>query len=400
MKISEWIEHANSETEADEGRREIPGDARLNLHGFNAEIDFRGANGRLGDIDDPNLREAYARFVEFLKSRSDEDDAEDHKDVGLPLADYLLKEFYQHELHSIYRSDPDEEKSISDIACYAGPAVSGVNKFVTMKRLDSLDTLGIEGFDIENVRGIYEDVEEILTGPSASFDADGHISLSTLENIQEVLAQKVQTPELEDLPEVGSPANYTEFKQEQVLPESVWITDLDGYERHRKPLAETATGYERSGIVAGFRSNLGVFHKAYDRETDETFHNRSEHADDRMYTRVLVVVEIELDGDALAKTAQPTIFSGGIPELFVSRPRTPAGLGNGMLGKAVKLAVDGCKKHGRSCPCGSPGLSEAIIQSAALKEQKMSVSDMTYITSRELTKYTLPDLDHIKIKNG
>lgn len=354
MEIGEWLDRAELE-QSD------------NLHKFNFE--------RERSYGCAHLEASHRSFATHLAPI---DATTDQR-----TADAILEEFYAGQSNSPRPLDD----TAADVR-YLPPGLRMRSRQVFLKHL-GIDSSYLRriGFRDADIRKVEDGVDELLR--RRPIDAALEVELQAV--VAEVLARlaaptaipRAVRGSVPGHPVMAAPA--TTFGDEPW-----WFTFEAELEAEERSLPPRADALERSGYVAGVRSALGL-HNVRDADTE---------ADVAMggAFRFRVLFQLATDiPDALSKPwRQPGMFSGGIPYLFVSNPRSGDG------GRTVRLMSRACGTTHLSCNCGHDGLPEGVVPGYVVMAQAPSrnVRGIYLVLHRDLERYESPSCDDIRARRA
>lgn len=185
----------------------------------------------------------------------------------------------------------------------------------------------------------------------------------------------------------------TEELEERVI----WATFEDEMEAMVNPGALTSSSATSSHVMAIQRYGAGLFHDS-DIEDEESYIDRflaeSENGKKANIIAFKTFVQIIFHPDPDMVVSQPTTFSGGYPDLYLSYP-----VDHDLGGRACRLARIGCTHS--QCKCATEGLPEIVTTAANLAENaKTQIGDIVPMRARHLKRYHKPAIPFIREQRG
>lgn len=373
MKLKE-LRLAASNSDADTGGG-IPGDERENLISLNALVDFFHTELIFRFFGEPRFWRAAKLFAKHVFSGLTSAQAKQQLAEQVPLAQFILNSFFEKCLAT----------GRNDVPCYSGPKVNGHTEFVAAKWLQSAIKYNVKGIHTQfAVNELIAEVKNTIdTLGEFAYDLGGELDVPVLNHIHTgVLASK------RDAPDPGSRAIAP--RATTLGNQPVWFTSRQAFEDEVGTLANDTDGVAASCYAAGLRRDLGLHHD-FDRTRDSDVSNYA--------YRIVAIIDAVFSMSDLNFTAQPSIFSGGDPELFVSRKKYQDGTGSGMDGKTVRLKDSHCP-HTGTCLCGKPGVPEAVTPESVFVQQRLTLKNLVLVSSKHLRRYSKPELSDIRRNNS
>ena len=352
------------------------GEADRTLHKFNYE--------RERSFGAPYLTAAHAAFADFLLTVDDS--------AGLTADEMLASFFAKQAIPSRLHGAPPPDARFTD------PPVRNDSRQVFLKHLGLapalLDHLG---FDPLAVQTCLEEVSAQLRAASSA------------PSIPEAVEEQLQSLVESLVPDPAPPAH---IPSKLLLPVAGrvhlsapplgldtspwWFTYEDSLHVEELQLPEAAAPLERSGYVAGLRATLGLSH-ASDRDPDAVAASGGWRS---IQFRVLFQLALRFDASLMMEEAkafnQPSMFSGGFCDLFVTHPKSHDG------GRTVRLRMSGCSHTTAGCQCADDGLPEGVAPNYVVMGPDITreVRGVFLVLQRDLSRYEKPTCDEIRAKRG
>ncbi len=190
--------------------------------------------------------------------------------------------------------------------------------------------------------------------------------------------------------------DHTDIAPTALSDEFVWLTREAALNEECTDPTDTTHGLLRSGYIAKVRNELGIYH-ASDGDGD---------MGGAIQYRIFIKMSAAFNSEDLGSVRQPTIFSRGFDDVFVSR--MPAELRDGDIdqipGRTVRMVDTQCDHGGgelEDCDtCGTEGLPEVVVPRAHFFEKGQLENAGAYVAfASDLRRYTVPSPRVIRQKN-